>query len=87
MKVRTIKQLHAEWAASMLPPDAGLTLRQEVERAFYSGAGALIAIQIRDIAPMSDRKGEEAFRCLKDEISDYFKLLSKIPGPQGTQNQ
>lgn len=87
MSVKTIRQLHDKWAASVLPKDASRVQRQECERAFYSGAFACFTNQIAEIAALSDADAEKAMQAMEDEMKDYFRLMGTIPGPHGTQRQ
>lgn len=84
---KTIRQLHAHWAISCVPKDAPPVQRQEMERAFYSGAFACFTLQMADIAALSDAEAEKAMQALQDELETYFKLLRTIPGPHGAQRQ
>lgn len=87
MHVHTIKELHANWAASVMPKDAPPVQRQEMERAFYSGAFAFLTLQMADIAALPDADADKAMETVHAELETYFKLLSTIPGPRGTQRQ
>jgi len=86
-KITSVKELHRLWAERIMPADAPRVQRQEMERAFYSGAGALVKLLIEEICTLSDKDAEAALSSTHTEISDYFKLLSKIPGPQGAERQ
>ncbi len=83
----TLKKLHADWAAKVLPKDAGPIQRQECERSFYSGAFALFTLTIAEIAAKPDDKAEEQMSAIESELKDYFRLLRNMPGPEGTQRQ
>jgi len=87
MTVKSVQQLHREWADKCLPRDASQVQRQEMERAFYSGALACFTLQIADIAALSDDAAEQAMQRLQTELEDYFRLLRTIPGAHGTQRQ
>lgn len=83
----TIKKLHAEWAAIVLPKDASKVQRQECERAFYSGAYALFKLTIAEIAAKSDDEAEKQMEAVQHELEDYFTLMATIPGTGGTERQ
>lgn len=83
----TIRQLHAKWAAAVCPKDAPPVQRQEMERAFFSGAFALFTLTIFEVAALSDDEAEKQMQAIEDEMEDYFRLMGTIPGPHGTQNQ
>ena len=85
MKVKTIKETHRSWAESVMPKDAPAVQRQEMERAFYSGAFAVFSLQMEQIAALSDADAEKAMKAVSDELIDYFRLLGKIPGPHGAE--
>lgn len=87
MKIRTIKEIHSEWAAKIMPVGSSQIQRQEMERAFYSGAGALFGLVVGEITALDDDKAEIALGAVRHEITDYFRLLGKIPGPEGTSRQ
>ncbi len=83
----TVKQLHAKWSASIMPSDAPQIQRQEMERAFYSGAFAFFALMTSDIATLPDADAEKAMQTVQNELQDYFRLMRASPGPQGTKHQ
>lgn len=85
--MKTIKQLHDQWAASVMPSGASQVQRQEMERAFFSGALSLYRLQIDDIMELSDNEAEKALSKVRVELADYFRLLGTIPGPYGAQRQ
>lgn len=87
MAVKTLRQLHDQWAAAVLPQDASRVQRQECERAFYSGAFACFTNQIAEVAALPDDEAEKAMQALHTEMEDYFRLLRTIPGAHGTQRQ
>lgn len=70
-----------------MPAGASPIQRQEMERAFYSGAFACFMLQIADIATLEDAEAERAMDSLHKELEDYFRLMRAIPGPHGTQRQ
>lgn len=87
MPMKTIKQLHDEWAAKIMPVGAPTVQRQEMERAFYSGTLSLYRLQINEIMELSDDDAEKALSKVREELTDYFRLLRTIPGGQSTQRQ
>ena len=83
----TIRKLHDQWAARCLPKDAAPIQRQEMERAFYSGAFSYFNLTMVETATYSDAKAEQHMAALQKELEDYFRLMGTIPGPEGTQRQ
>lgn len=87
MSAPTIRQLHAQWAARVLPKDCSQAQRQETERAFFSGAAALFGLVVNEVAAQPNAVAERQMTDLMNELKDYFKLLGTIPGPHGTSRQ
>lgn len=83
----TIRQLHAGWAARIVPPNASPIQRQEMERAFYSGALTLFRVMVDEVTALPDEAAAKAMTRLEHELTDYFRLLVKIPGTHGTEKQ
>lgn len=83
----SIRKLHADWAARSVPKDAPQVQRQEMERAFYSGAFAVFTLQMTEVAEKSDDAAEAQMQAIHKELEDYFKLLRLIPGPHGASRQ
>jgi hypothetical protein len=83
--MKTVKQLHAEWANRIIPKDAPQVQRQEMERAFYSGAFAVFSLQLADVAALPDDKAEEAMDKIYNELMDYFKMMLAIPRKGGVE--
>lgn len=79
MAVKTIRELHDQWAYLTIPKNASAVQRQECERAFFSGAFACLANQIVEVAALPDEEAEKAMQSLDNEMQDYFKLLRTIP--------
>lgn len=82
-----MRDLHAHWAVNVVPKDAPPVQRQEMERAFFSGAFALFILVLADVAALPDDQSERAMNDLHEEMQDYFRLLATIPGPSGTSRQ
>lgn len=85
--MKTIQQLHREWADRIVPTGAPQVQRQEMERAFYSGALTLFQHIMADVTPLPDDAAEQAMQTMQHELEDYFRLLGTIPGPHGTSRQ
>lgn len=85
--MKTIKQYHAEWAAKVMPNGASQTQQQEQERAFYAGALSCFALQMNEIAPLPGKKADAAMLALRNELEDYFRLLTTIKTRDGIERQ
>ena len=85
--MKTIQELHRDWASKCLPKDAPQVQRQETECAFYAGAFSCFTLQMVEVALLPDDKAEAALQNIQDELEDYFRLLRTIPGTHGTQRQ
>jgi hypothetical protein len=83
----TIRKLHADWAEKIMPKDATQTQRQEMERAFYSGAFALFTLSIAEVAELPIVEAEKAYGDIQKELEDYFRLVRTIPGTHGAERQ
>lgn len=75
----TIKELHESWAAKCLPKDASPIQRQEMERAFWSGAFCYFNLTMIETAVVSDAEAERHLSALQKEMEDYFRLLGQMP--------
>jgi hypothetical protein len=87
MTISTIRELHRKWADRVIPKDAPPVQRQEMERAFYSGAFAIFKLQMEEVTALPDDAAEVAMSEINAELVDYFRLLGTIPGPAGTERQ
>ena len=71
----SIREMHASWAAAVLPKDASQLQRQEMERAFYSGFRAQLLWQLHHLATLDDDEALRQLGAVHDESADYFETL------------
>lgn len=74
--MKTVAQLHAEWASIVTPRDAPLVQKIEMERAFYAGYFSCLEQQTTVLPELSDDDGVEAIQKQLDECTAYFRKLS-----------
>lgn len=73
----TIKEMHARWAAQVMPQGASQVQRQEMERAFYSGFFASLNWQLLHLANMPDADAVIELQQRHYECEAYFKTLGQ----------
>lgn len=77
--MKTIKEMHAQWAAKVVPADASQIQRQEMESAFYSGFYSSLNWQLHHLALLSDNQAVYELEARHKESEAYFKTLSQAP--------
>lgn len=60
------------------------TQKQESERMFMAGYAACF-FRIMETANLSPDDSAKVFEAIQNEVTDYHRLLGKIPGPRGVE--
>ena len=79
--MKTVAEMHAEWAKSVIPAAAGQVQRQEMERAFYCGFAAALrcATDAAHESGDDEELGVRLLASLKQQCMEFFMDMLAQP--------
>ena len=72
--MRTIAEHWADFERRVMPISAGEVQREETRRAFYSGAAAMLALNV-DISSLSNDAAVAVLRGVQDELIRFAEAI------------
>lgn len=71
----TINDRWKEFAAAVVPRDAGPTQRRECKRMFFAGAASMMDIMLSDVATLEDDDAAAAIDSLRKQLLGFNEAV------------